>query len=127
LDYIEQSDFDVVPEDHTEYFYWLKEWAKGNSDGCTVVRDIDVICCYQHDFCCQMGLDRRLYWKGILVPIGKVKSASLIRDCLIKSNKFLSGRAWLFWVILISPFGGNINKEWWIQFSKKKDEYGSTK
>jgi hypothetical protein len=105
------------PKPGTEYFYWLREWASHNSDGCTKVPDVWVICCWQHDFGCRMGFDPRDYYQNILTPIGKVANATLLRQCFIASSKLhhLSPWAWTCWLVLISPFGAGVNKEWWLK------------
>jgi hypothetical protein len=109
----------ALPKPGTEYYWWLREWAIGtvpHSDGCTHIKDIHVVCCWQHDFCCQMGFDPRFYLEGQRIPITKWGSARLIRQCLIQSSKLnrFSPIAWTFWLALISPFGSDVNKQWWM-------------
>ena len=110
----------ALPKPGTEYYWWLKEWASKHSDGCTDIKDVYVICCWQHDFCCAMGFDPRDYMLGTLTPISKFKSATLLRNCFIESSKLhqLSPLAWIFWSVLISPFGADVNKQWWFEKGK---------
>ncbi len=111
----------ALPKPGTEYYWWLKEWASKHSDGCTHIKDIHVVCCWQHDFCCQVGFDPRFYIEGQRIPITKRGSARLIRQCLIQASKLnrFSPIAWSFWLALVSPFGSGVNKQWWIEKVKR--------
>jgi hypothetical protein len=75
--------------------YWqrIAEWATGNSDGCTGVKDIYVECCWEHDFHFRYGhtLDGD--------PITFKESNAQFRRCIQSRSKLgrFSPLSWIRW------------------------------
>ena len=89
------------------YRQWLRERAKAQGfDGCTGVLDIEVECCYEHDFAYRTGVDPRSYWIGRRDPISRAQADRRLRECYVRQGRpllglvrwlgvrLLGGRAW---------------------------------
>lgn len=44
------------------YWKWLEVWGRMDSDGCTHAFEINVNCCWEHDFAYTYGLDPIAYF-----------------------------------------------------------------
>lgn len=87
------------PEKDPLYFQWLAEWAGVHSDGCTKIPDIHVHCCWQHDYCYQLGMDPREAFRGNITPISRREADALFRQCMECEDPLgrFSPLAWWRW------------------------------
>ena len=90
----------IDPKTHKKYFEWLSEWAAEHSDGCTGVPDFRQACCWQHDYCYQLGLDpRATFYEQQARPISRREADALFRDCCQAQSPFhrFSPLSWWRW------------------------------
>lgn len=82
------------PKENREYWLRIREWALGaGSDGCTMVPDTHLECCWEHD----------KHWGGTDIdgnPISRAETNRLFRECIQNRSKFgrFSPMSWWRWV-----------------------------
>lgn len=84
------------------YREWVaKEAAKIGSDGCTVVSDWDLPCCWEHDLGYHYKKDPRsayvLGWSGA-AQISRAEVDARFRDCMRSMSGWYNPRPWIRWI-----------------------------
>lgn len=74
------------------YSTWLAQEAKARGfDGCTGVLDIDVECCWEHDFAYRTGRCAKAAYVGQDRRITRAQADRRLRECYFKRGHYLIG------------------------------------